>query len=634
MPPRKSKKPAARTDSAQFWMDRLERSRQKRMEWQFRWDQVKVLLNGQEYLTEEWDDEVRVNLAHSTMQTDIPKSILQNPKFAGRPKREGSERSAKVMAEVDNYYMKELKFVPEWRECVADTKSHGIGIFKMGYVPKEDKFPEIPDEEEPKSESEQVLEELDELEEELTSGLEMERPHRDAKVLLDPFIKRNSFFGERHDPEMFLWDAAYTKPRKWRWIGFESIVPIEAIKKNPLYRKKARSAVQATQVFTRQTHENGTSSLMVISPAKEKPDIPTNSKMAGNQTEDQFDKVTEIWDWENQKLIIVADSAPDVLYEGDWPYPTEGFPAAFLRYNITYNQPVPLSDLQAAIPQLREINYVRRHQADHLKRFNRKYAITREAFEDNESMESLENGADGTLVPVPNGPSDITPIQDATVSPDYARHEANIKNDYREIVAQTELERGSATGIDSATEAAILDANSRVRSSYQQSITEEFIQESMRVFNQLLRAWLPPGVVIKITGREDSEVEWVDVKREDIQGEYDVEVIPGSTVPMSPAVRQQQLIQYLQIVAPFVSAGMINPVPILREIAELMEIRNVDEMLNLVPGAPDITAPGADPSVQAAVGGLSGINRENGQEQGGGLSGLLSNIGGLGGQLG
>lgn len=579
-------------------------ARAKRDEFERQWGSVEKSITGENANRLDIEHHLDVNLVHATLQTAIPKVILQNPKLVGRAKREGAEQPAKLMERIDNYMIGELRMVPEWRQCVADAHVYGLGILKIGYIP--------PKKEYKVKKTEDAGDQIDDLERDLQEGLE-EKPEEgegsfaeeDPSALIDPWKKRNQFFIERVSPRMFLWDPEATDIRKMRWVAHEYIMPVSAIKKERRFNERARNRVKGDKRFREGERKFGST---VVSAIDTSVDAPGKLNV-GSEDDQAYATLIERWDWENQKLVTVSESCPDVLQEVDWPYPIEGFPFAILRYNITPDEFIPMSDIAAALPQAEELKFLRQKRALHLRRFNRKYAVDPTLYDDDESMETLTAGIDGGIVKA--HPNTVAPIQDAATSPDYDKHENAIRQDYREITAQSELERGSGLrGEGTATEAALIDAASRLRSNYMRSLTEEFINDSFRILNALMRTYLDGSIAVKIQGEDTAELVWQEIKREDILGEYDVEVVAGSTLPITQESRKRQLLELLNILLPLIQGGAIPALPILQEIGEAYDIKDFDRFLGIPEGG---TSQDSVAAIQQMISGpgASGFGQES-----------------------
>jgi hypothetical protein len=609
---------------------RIEQSRLRRDELGRDWDEIEKLVRGDDFWNLDIERDLEVNISHATLQTAIPKVLLQNPKLVGRPKRRGSERSAKIVEKVDNYYIDELRMVPEWRKCVADAQVYGIGVLKVGYIPPDQTYPEV--QEDADTDADQAAREIERLEAEVSSldaegATQASQAEADPEALIDPWKKRDYFFTQRVSPRSFLWDPMATDLREMRWVAHEYVMPVDSVHKERRFKERARNKVRGDKRFRESETRGG---LRVQSAIHTSIDAPPH--LSSETSDDaEFATLIEIWDWEQQKLITVAENGPEILQEVDWPYPIEGFPFSILRYNITPDEFVPLSDLIAAAPQAQELSYLRRKRSLHLRRFNRKYAVDPLQGEDDQAMDELSAGVDGGIVRI--SPNMVAPISDAPTSPDYDRHENAIRQDYREITAQSELERGTSLGSGgTATEAALLDANARLRSNYHRALTEEFIEDSFRILNALLRSFLDGGVVIEITGDEEAEDGWLEIRNQDIQGEFDVEVVAGSTLPITQESRKRSLLELFQILSPFMQAGAMPIAPILREIAEAYDIKDVEGFLGIPDEATQSQTPIGQPTPFPGPG-ASGVSQpgEQGAPQLDALAAAFGTQGGIGG---
>jgi hypothetical protein len=75
---------------------------------------------------------------------------------------------------------------------------------------------------------------------------------------------------------------------------------------------------------------------------------------------------------------------------------------------------------------------------------------------------------------------------------------------------------------------------------------------------QLCQEFLSTDQVAKIVG-PDGSLMWVPFNQDTVQGEFDFVVEAGSTQPQNESFRRQSAMQLLDAMAPFISAGVVDP---------------------------------------------------------------------------
>jgi hypothetical protein len=109
---------------------------------------------------------------------------------------------------------------------------------------------------------------------------------------------------------------------------------------------------------------------------------------------------------------------------------------------------------------------------------------------------------------------------------------------------------------------------------------------------------------IPIYGQNDNIQEWGEFSRDDIKGEYIVEVFVGSTMPRRSYDNQQMYVGLLQGLAPFaqmpgpMGGPMINFQALIKGLLQAYpDIKNVDEILTPPPPPPMMQ----DPAMMATM---------------------------------
>jgi hypothetical protein len=210
----------------------------------------------------------------------------------------------------------------------------------------------------------------------------------------------------------------------------------------------------------------------------------------------------------------------------------------------------PYPPLSPKLDPQREISETRSKILTHRKRFNRKYEFWSPAFDNpDEAMSKLSIGEDGTVIPKIQQNQAVMPIQDAPLDMQVMTELTFLDRDFQEYGAGAN-QRGSGTGIDSATEAGIIEKKYMVRESDRQTVVANFLGQIGRKLDQLVQANLTQEMAIKVRGTEGDV--WEKVRPQDyseIEGEFSHGVIVGSHTPQLPEIERAQALNFLSIVA-------------------------------------------------------------------------------------
>jgi hypothetical protein len=104
----------------------------------------------------------------------------------------------------------------------------------------------------------------------------------------------------------------------------------------------------------------------------------------------------------------------------------------------------------------------------------------------------------------------------------------------------------------------MIQDGANARSADKLAKVEHAIGEVAQRCVQLCQMFLSTEQVAKIVGA-DGQISWVPFDRDSIQGEFDFVVEAGSTQPQNESFRRQSAMQLLDAMAPFISAGVVDP---------------------------------------------------------------------------
>jgi hypothetical protein len=110
-------------------------------------------------------------------------------------------------------------------------------------------------------------------------------------------------------------------------------------------------------------------------------------------------------------------------------------------------------------------------------------------------------------------------------------------------------------------------------------MVEQAISEVGRRMVALARQYMSGEQVARITGK-DGEPVWVQFDRDYLEGDFDFEVVAGSTQPHNESFRRQMALQMVDAMAPFAGAGIIDMAKLAAYVLQQgFGVKNPDEFL-------------------------------------------------------
>lgn len=155
----------------------------------------------------------------------------------------------------------------------------------------------------------------------------------------------------------------------------------------------------------------------------------------------------------------------------------------------------------------------------------------------------------------------------------------------------TEYQRGVINqNVKFATEAAMLANQSGSRGTMARIEYEQFLDEITRAILDMMVKF--GAALADPNSPHDQEF------FQSITSIQDIAVIERSTAYTDPAAEQQVSLQLLQVMMPFIQAGLVNPVPLIAKVFRAFGEQNIEQYLILQPaapqGAPGAMSPGGD----------------------------------------
>jgi len=513
---------------AQKWLEKIDRAKKVRKAWldKFRVSLAYEYYEGNQRPTEipesEW---ITVNKIYSNLAAILPSLYSVDPYYYVKLKSSFSadkeqipmmELKAKVRQAFLNYLKGELRLKQKCRLSVRDTFfQYGIAKvhFKADIVENDNA-------------GQPILGEDD-------------RPmlNDDGSPMLESDIlpANEAYKVSRIHPSDFLVDEdAGADNDDVSWKAQRVKVPLEDAKEDLRFPASVRKSLKATEIkdesdSDREARKKGTVS---IDTTKKDPDTVA---------------MWELYDLRNDQWMIVAEGNRDFLIAPESvPDDIDGDPFVDLRFTPRDDSWYPIPPVSQWLDTQRAFCERRSKILSHNKRFNRKYEMYAGAFDDAENAASkLENGADGTVLIKTQPMQSVFPISDAPLDMQNHTELAYLGQDFNELATGAN-QRGSTQGVDSATEAGILEKRAVIREGDWVALVQDFVVDIGRKLDQLVQEHINREQAVRIVGPEGES--WETIKPTDydsIEGEYEYSVNVGATTPQLPEIERAQLMSFM-----------------------------------------------------------------------------------------
>jgi hypothetical protein len=501
-------------DSLKHYKQRLEASKRWRKDdgYDATWRRMTDMYKGLQYEDFRTEDRLSINIAFATINIIAPNISVNYPKISVNATNPANAANAVIAEAVVNYWWRYKDIRTEFRRAVKDSLTCGHGWVKVGY-----RFVE---------------------EEQVNEGEALD-PIDGNEITPITVVVEDSPFAERVSPMDVFVDPDATSMHDIKWIAQRIRRPMADVKSDKRYSKAAREQIQ-TMAVSRYS------------------DDPSKKKIY-----DKTEGYAEIWEYydiSTKTMSVFCDSADQFLIKPTpMPY-SFGQPFVMLRNYDVPDHFYPIGDLESIEPLQRELNETRTQMMNHRKKYSRKYLYKESAF-DNLGRTALESDEDNVMVPVISDEalSSIVAAFPAVINPsDFYDQTQMIIGDIDRVSGVSEIQRGGTSEIRrTATESSLVQDASNARTADKLAMIEQAISECGRRMVALARQFMTGEQVARVIGK-DGEPVWIQYDRDYLEGDFDFEVVAGSTQPHNESFRRQMALQMVDAMAPFAGAGIID----------------------------------------------------------------------------
>ena len=471
-----------------------------------------------------------INEIYSYEQSMISYLLNRNPYLAVNAKNTGSIKGARILEAAVNYYWRELDTKEEIEDETIDVTLAGSGFHKVGVTAESIGKNEI------------LKSEMQTL-----------------------YSKRVSF-------RNLVWNIGTRKvPQECRWMAERIIRPTEEVKD----KYGARAAGLKGGPL----------------PSLDPKDV----RSASFKDDQNYSVLWEIWDMEGREVLLLAEEHLRFLKAPQaWPEYMDEYPYQHLYFNRVPDKAMPIPDVAPFEPQILEKTKLIAMALNHVKRWNRQLLAKRGSIRRSE-MDKFEKGIDGAIINVDGGaPGDVLmPTQYPALQGDVYAILARLDDIKSEVAGMPASLSGGQSRASTRTLGQLekQETGGMNRVNRKQDRMETHIENIARQLISHMKANFDMPVIVKITGEEpkavleafgqnlDQETGSLIFSKEDIIGEYDVEVKAGSTLPLNKEGRMQVLTSVLEQAVKLAQAPNVPPFlqVVISEILRDLDIKSLEQ---------------------------------------------------------
>jgi hypothetical protein len=311
--------------------------------------------------------------------------------------------------------------------------------------------------------------------------------------------------------------------------------------------------------------------------------------------------VWEIYDKINHEVLYLTDAQHKLIGEGPWPVSLKFGCRDLFPVTLLYQHPIPgrfypRPEAELIAPQLREINITERIISEDSRTKWRKYITLSGIFSDDQKSKITDTTvanallfADGTKVAELLGATSmdansfdinrlVAPLTDVSPPRDLFPRYQMLEAEIFHIVGYGPNQRGGLPSTRSAREAMMINSEKERKLDKRRDRITDFYRYLSMKHVRFLQRYMSIERYAKIFPKAGQLEQWVRYGRNDISGDFEFDVVAGSSAPKNTEVRKAAELQLFQTVVPLLLQMGADPRPAFYRLAEYMDWQNVDDL--------------------------------------------------------
>jgi len=368
------------------------------------------------------------------------------------------------------------------------------------------------------------------------------------------------------NPLNFLVDPECTDPdlEDAKYIIFRYIKPTELIKKSPLY-KGVNNLKGSSELKFSGTDDDG---------------MAKDPEYFGNMKDLERNKLYEIWDIVNKRVVVFADKLDYPIRDSEWLWDIKGYPCNVLMFNEDIEEFDPIPDFRAIEGTVLLKTKLRRKMWELFSKLNRQYVYDADILTKESELQNMIDSPTGGLTGVHakgrSIDSVIKPLNDFVLNDSYFSLSQIADSDIERMSGISDFQRGLMSEVKrTATEMLNLSSVQNLRVDFKKQQIVDFMEKNTQLMIELLQCCADQSKQQKV--KQDSQVIFAAWDKDKIQGKYSVRIDISSMAKQNPEIKQKQA---LERHAMFQGDPLVDAVWLDKETLKATGVTNPDEALN------------------------------------------------------
>lgn len=313
--------------------------------------------------------------------------------------------------------------------------------------------------------------------------------------------------------------------------------------------------------------------------------------------------VWEVYDKVNHELIYLTDYEHYIIGRADWPVDLRFGCRDLFPQTLLYSHPVPgrfypRPEAELIAPQLREINITERLISEDSRTKFRKWITLSGILSDDQKSKITDTTVANAFLFVDVAkiqdvlgissldPSAIdmsklvVPIEDIAPKQDlYVRYQM-LEGEIQHIVGYGPADRGGLPSTRSAREAMMINQRQDARLDKRKDRISDFHRAMAQKHIRFLQKYASPERYARVLPKAGELGMWFKYGRTDIQGDFEFDVVTGSSTPKTTEVKKASELQLFQAAMPIALQLGLDPRPFFYRLAEFNDWDNIDDLFS------------------------------------------------------
>lgn len=340
---------------------------------------------------------------------------------------------------------------------------------------------------------------------------------------------------------------------------------------------------------------------------------------AGSEKDPSFRTVCvwEVYDKVNHEVLYLTDYFKHyIIGRAPWPANLRFGCRDMFPQTLLYSHPVPgrfypRPEAELIAPQLREINIVERIISEQSRTKRRKQVTWAGLLSEDQKAKvndtSVANDLmflDGTKLQDAlglSGPPDsqlyninnvVGTIEEIKPPQDLIPRYSMLQQEIQHIVGYGPADRGGLPSTRSAREAMMINQRQDARLDKRKSRIEDFNRLLAQKHIRFLQKYASVERYAKLFPDVEGMEEWIKYGRQDIQGDFEFDVVTGTSTPKTTEVKRASELSLFQAISPVLMQSGLSVRPAFERLAEYYEWDGIDQLFQNVKGLAKQTAVG------------------------------------------